>query len=529
MALAGNTLTIGSATLSNGAANTLFGGGILNTNVLGGTISGGTLAFAGTGEGIALNGLVAGGLASKWFNISGVSQNDGGTTFIGPAADFGQVNFEAANDGGQRIDPDINYILPSAAALGVLGGVGGTAGGPVFAGGNGQPLNTLPSGVLSNGTTVGVVWSGYLNIVRGGLYNIINYNVDNNARIFIDGQLVIYGYNANIFNDFVAGDNGQIYASALQLAPGLHTFYVQYVNTGGDGALQIEYQGPDTNNQAIIIPGAASLTSPGFVAAGELNLNCTIAANTSLTMAGGQVDLPVAQNYSGNTYVDGTILNVGSSAGLGGKGTLVLNAGTLESTASVNLPNPFVLSGGTVTFFGQNNITLSGPGVVTGANTIIADSTGLSQITGVLSGTGSLTVTQTGQATINGFSGINGLILTGANTYSGGTTLTAGSLLVAGSSSGTTSSPVGTGTLTLLGGTLYADSQARTLSNPVVLSGSVTLSPSSYGGSSSSGSTLTFSGAATLAGNTNLNVIAADIFSAPSAEAASSPSPARAP
>ena len=84
-------------------------------------------------------------------------------------------------------------------------------------------------------------------------------------------------------------------------------------------------------------------------------------------------------------------------------------------------------------------------------------------------------ITGTGQVNVIDTTAIGGqaVLLKAANTYSGGTTVNNNGTLQLGSSStgSVTSGPVGTGTLTLQGGTLSSDSTtARTLANAVTFS-----------------------------------------------------------
>ena len=92
--------------------------------------------------------------------------------------------------------------------------------------------------------------------------------------------------------------------------------------------------------------------------------------------------------------------------------------------------------------------------------------TGATNISGVI-GTGSGTLTKTG-------TGI--LTLTGTNTYSGGTTLLDGTLKVGNNSA------LGTGMLTIGGGTLSSSSgSARRIANDTVIGADLSLCQSSVG------------------------------------------------
>jgi fibronectin-binding autotransporter adhesin len=108
-------------------------------------------------------------------------------------------------------------------------------------------------------------------------------------------------------------------------------------------------------------------------------------------------------------------------------------------------------------------------------------------ISSVISGSGK-SITKTGGGTAT---------LSGANTYSGGTTLNAGTLQLGSSSTGSvTNGPVGTGTLTLNGGTLSSDVgdfvTVRSIANAITFGGDVTF------GTNTNFGALSLSGAGTL-------------------------------
>ena len=116
----------------------------------------------------------------------------------------------------------------------------------------------------------------------------------------------------------------------------------------------------------------------------------------------------------------------------------------------------------------QNNssglLTLGG-NVSLGANTATLDGSGSVASTGVISGTGGKIV-QSGTGTTS---------LSGANTYTGGTTISAGTL------NANNNSALGTGSVTLSGGTL-GSTGGNTITNTVALTGSASLSGINSGG-----------------------------------------------
>ena len=156
--------------------------------------------------------------------------------------------------------------------------------------------------------------------------------------------------------------------------------------------------------------------------------------------------------------------------------------------------------------------TVAFPGTTLGTLTVDLGASGTRTFQ-VGNATGSLSF-----VTAQAITGGAGIIKTGAgtlgtggnNTFSGGATLSAGTwrtqLSSAASGGAITSGPFGTGTLTLLNGTLRsASTSARTYHNSVSLGGTITL------GDSTSSGTQTFStaagGATTLTANSILNVV----------------------
>ena len=127
---------------------------------------------------------------------------------------------------------------------------------------------------------------------------------------------------------------------------------------------------------------------------------------------------------------------------------------------------------------------------ITTTTTVVAPLQATLNIAGIIQDTSSagLTVNSTGAGLLQ---------LSGQNTFGGGVAVSNGGLILGASSTPTTgtsasvavtSGPVGTGTLTMAGGTSLLASAAATLLNPLTVQGNLTFS---------SGSSLTFNGALT--------------------------------
>ena len=146
------------------------------------------------------------------------------------------------------------------------------------------------------------------------------------------------------------------------------------------------------------------------------------------------------------TYTSSTTGNILINQSLRATGGLTVNTqGSLTNNSQISYQG-----------IAANNIVNSG---VLTYNTLV-DKT----FSGIISGTGSLSK-----------SGSGILTLSGANTYSGGTTLTAGQIsLGANQNSSSTSGALGTGTLTMNGGTLGNTSSYGTIFNNILVNTGVT-------------------------------------------------------
>ena len=263
----------------------------------------------------------------------------------------------------------------------------------------------------------------------------------------------------------------------------------------GSAAGSLMTNGNSTPTISSVIAGTGSLAIGGL---GTLTLAGQSTFSGGVTLAGGTLALATSTVGRPDSVTSGPV----------GTGTLTLVAGTLQAPGAVTIANALNLAGATVTIAGNANLTFSGNGTLTndaGSNalpsltpaqaaellgsTLTISNTGLTTFSGVLSdgGSGSLTLAGTGTS-----------VFSGQSTYSGGTWLLGGGLIVAASGSAT-SGPLGTGGLTLGGGTLMTDDNAETLANPVTIAGSAAIAPTTMNGSSTSGASLTLSGPITMA------------------------------
>lgn len=159
----------------------------------------------------------------------------------------------------------------------------------------------------------------------------------------------------------------------------------------------------------------------------------------------GSAKLTSTNNYPANTAFGGLLFNSGGGAFFLRGNSLALQGDIVNNSS--------------------NSQTLNLGIVLAGANRIINTASGNVSISSVIAETGgSFGLIKTGN---------NTLTLSGVSTFSGGVSLNAGTLSVANSSSGS-SGPLGSGTLTLAGGTLNNSgaSSACTIANPINVAGS---------------------------------------------------------
>jgi autotransporter-associated beta strand protein len=216
---------------------------------------------------------------------------------------------------------------------------------------------------------------------------------------------------------------------------------------------------------------------------GTLTVSAAVSGTGGLTkLNAGSLILSGNNTYAGTTTLMLGPLVAGSNSAFG-TGALLVNGGTLQASGGAwTLLNPVTLLGN-FTFAGTSDLTLAGPALLTGSQTVTVTSTGLTAFAGGLGETvAGSKLTKAGSGT---------LLLSGPGTYTGGVALTAGVLALGNDSA------LGTGTVVLNAGAVRADSGAHTIANPIALLGNIT-----FAGAFD----LTFAGPTMLTGTRTLTV-----------------------
>jgi fibronectin-binding autotransporter adhesin len=228
-----------------------------------------------------------------------------------------------------------------------------------------------------------------------------------------------------------------------------------------------------------------SITIAGISGSAGLIVNSTVGGNSISTGTDN------SSTFSGTTTVNNGILEFGNNAAYG-TGTITINGGKIRGQGATarTIANDLVL-GGTMTMSGSAAMTFTGDVDLLAGTRTVNDSIG-SDLTfsGIISN-GNLTVSN---------QGLGKVVLSGTNTY-GTTSVTAGSVSVAGDSN------LGSGLVTLNGGTLVVTA-AATIDNAFTLGASggavnTTTSDVTLSGAISGSGTLTKqgTGALTLTGS----------------------------
>ncbi len=527
----GNANNLGTGTLTLDGSKLQTTAGVNASNNLSLTSNNGTIDTNGFNS--TLSGTISGSGALTKINagtltLTGTNSYGGGTTLTA-----GRLNINNDNNLGTGL-----LALNGGVTLQTAAGINSATRSIVLTGSDTFDSNGFNSTL--GGTISG---SGALTKISAGTLTLTGTNSYGGGTTVSGGTLNINNDN-NLGSGLLALNNG----TTLQTAAGINSA-----------------------SRSIVLTGIDTFDSNGF----NSTLGGVVSGSGSLTkISAGSLTLTGTNTYTGGTTLTGGTLSVGNDNNLG-TGNLTFNGGTLQTSAGITSSKNVVLTGNNGTFDsngsnstlsgnitgtgglnknGLGTLTLSGSNSYSGFTDINAGTLALGSSTalssnftavtiasgavlglggynatiGSLNGSGGVSLgsgslTDGGNNTGASFGGVisgtgtfvkvgsAALTLTGTNTYSGGTTLSNGTLSVGNDNN------LGTGTLTLNGGTLQT-SAGITSSKNVVLTGNngtfdtngfnSTLSGviSGSGGLNKNGSgILTLSGSDTYTGFTNIN------------------------
>jgi len=348
----------------------------------------------------------------------------------------------------------------------------------------------LTTGTLRATTNAGALGTGTLTL-SGGILDLVN-----------DTGLA-FGRNTTVTANTQINSRRATAGAGVTHSLGTLAIGAQTLTTGTDatvtsdtagvtfGATTLSASGATftANASTLLTLGAITGTNTGFTVngAGNTTIGGVVGTGTgTLTKAGaGSLTLLATNTFSGATAIDGGLLQVGdggTTGTLGGGSVAIATGASLRFNRSNDLTVSNVLSGGGgLTKLGGGVLTLTGTNIFSGGTSIdvgslqvgdggttgtlgggsVAIATGASlrfnrsndlTIANVLSGAGSVTKL-----------GASALTLTGTNTFSGGASINSGSVRIAADAN------LGTGNITLAGGTLAA-TETFTLGSARVIS-----------------------------------------------------------
>ena len=498
----------GAGTIDIANSQTLTAGNSNNTNVSGVIQGAGGYTKVGTGTQTLSGANTYTGTTAINGGVIKVTGSLSNSTAVNVGSS-GQYNVEASDtiasiEGSGTIDIASSQVLTAGDSNNkTFSGVIQSAGGYTKAGSGIQTLsgaNTYTGSTIINAGTLKVTGSlSDSTAVR--LASGATYDVDATDTVgslsgagtvdIASSQVLTAGNSSNqTLSGVIQGDGGYTKAgSGTQTLSGTNTY---------TGATTI-------NAGTLTVTGLLSNSTSVTVASGATY--DVDASDTISSIAGaGTIDIANSQTLtagnSANTEISGSIAGSGgfTKAGTGiltlsgtnsYNGTTTINAGTLKVTGSLsNSTAVNVGSSGTYDVDASDTIaSFEGSGAIdiAASQILTAGDSNNKTFSGTMTGSGSLIKNGTGVLT-----------LSGNNSFSGGSTLNAGIVEVGHNNA------LGSGTLTLAGGTLKSDSStARDLSQAVSINADTTLGRSGSGRLTLSGDVTFSSGSVTVSSASN--------------------------
>jgi fibronectin-binding autotransporter adhesin len=385
-------------------------GSVTNSGTISGATGGGgggSIGFAGGGVGGNGGAGVFGanGNITNSGTISGASGGSGGSLSGGGSGDGGAGG--AGGAGVQLTGLGSSSVTNSGTISGGNGGAGGAGQAAGSPGAGGAGIVGFGIAITNSGTIMG----GLANAGNGGRANAINFAGSGSSLTLLAGSTIIGN---------VSGE-----ASILALGGSTNSSFAV-------SAIGAQYQGfinfQKTGGSTWTLTGSTTAVTPWTISAGTLS----VSADANLGSPSGTLTLNGGTLQSTATFSSNRNVNLG-----GGNGTFDTASGTvLTLNGAVGGTGSFIKQGGgTLTLTGSNSYggatvsagtlmgnTASLQGNILNNAAVVFNQTASGTYGGVMSGTGTLALQGGGT-----------LVLTGANTYIGATSVNAGTLAVNGS------------------------------------------------------------------------------------------------
>jgi fibronectin-binding autotransporter adhesin len=435
------TGTVGGAIAANSNAfyvnGSLAAGGL---SVAGNATLGGSGSISSGVATVANGGIIQGGYnGAGTLGLSGLTFTSGGTINIGALANYtGGVAVNAgaftpsSTAGLVTIDANLGVLTVSAGTYGLVGYTGaiGGAGDSAFTlvvngKGNRQNASLLDTGtqldVVINGVTP--YWSGTQS--EWTTPSAWTLQPGNTPGTYQAGD-------SEVFDNTAA--SGNVALNLANVAPSRVTF----ANSG---------------SFAYSVSGSYGITGSATVTIG----------------GGGAVTIATSNNYYGGTTLSAGVLNINNNSALG-TGLVTISGGTIDSTVSgITLANNPQAWNGDFTFVGSNNLNMGTGAVTLGGSRNVTVNASTLTVGGPVNNNGNAIAVSGGggmlfSGAISGSGGVAGLgpgalTLAASSNFTGGTLLNGGILYI------NNNHALGSGTLTIYGGTIDSTSAGVTLAN----------------------------------------------------------------